>query len=100
MLANVDLTSTNTNFQIYQVPSGQTATVTIRFCNRTAGNVHVQLIFSSTNSPGNSNYAVYNAVIYPNDVYTEPGVVLNAGDYIFAQTDTLGVNTLVWGFSQ
>ena len=100
MLAHYDIQTTNTLEQVWQVPNGQTATVTIRFTNRTSGNVKIRLVCSDTNSPDNSYYLVYDQIIYPNDNYTEAGVVLESQDYIFVRSDTANVSVNVWGFSQ
>lgn len=100
MQAHQNITTTGTPIQVWQVPLNQTATVTIRLVNRTSGNVKIRLALSDSNSLDDSYWAQYDHIIYPNDSYTEAGVVLNSQDYIFVQTDTSGVTALVWGFSQ
>ena len=100
LLAHIDLNTEDSDIQVYVVPSGKKATATIRVVNRTNDNVKVRLAISDTNTLDDSFYITYNQTIYPGDTYTEAVVVLDEGQFIFAQTDTVGVNVVVWGFEQ
>ncbi len=100
ILAQLDLTSISTNMQVYQVSSGKKATVTIRVTNRSGSDVKIRLALSHTNSVAVQNYIVFDSIVYPGDVYTETAVVLDALDYVFAASDTSGVNVTVTGFEE
>jgi hypothetical protein len=100
ILAQLDLTTTNVNTQVYQIASGKNATVTIRFTNRSGGDVKIRLAVSHVNSVAVNNYIVFDHTLYPGDIYTETAMVLAGNDYIFAATDTLGVNVSVIGFEE
>ena len=100
ILAHVDLTTTGVLTQIYQGPSNKQTTATIRITNRTSSTVKVRLSITDTASPDDSYWLLYDQPIFPNDTYTEGVVVLATSQYIFAQTDTLGVNVVAWGFQQ
>lgn len=100
MIAHQLLNTTNTLIQIYQVPIGNQAAVNIRICNQNSTPIHFSLVVSDTASPDGSYYMTYGEIVYPNDIYTEAGVVLAAGDYIFVSTDTSGVSVVVTGYVQ
>jgi hypothetical protein len=100
MLAHLDLNTTGTLLQVYQVPNTQTATVNLRLANRNNTAVKVRITAGPSLTPDNSYFILFDQTIYPNDTYTEAGLVLNSQDYILVQTDTTGVSAVVWGFSQ
>ncbi len=99
-LAAVDITSLNTNTEIYAVPTGKTSTFSINMCNRNATDVAVHLAFTSGGVPADTDWIKFDDTIYANDAYKELGVVLGEGEKVYAKSDTANVNVVCWGFEE
>ena len=95
---STNITSTGTSIELYQVPTGKTASFSINFCNRTIGNVKVRLAFSITGTPASSDWVEYDVTILPKDTLQRLGIVLGSLMYVFVQSDTSGVSAQIWGF--
>lgn len=96
-LATADLGAT-TNTSVYTVPTGKTASFSVRICNRNASAVSVRLALADTGTPGADEYLDYNVSIPAHGVLDETGLVLDTGKIVVAYSDTANVNVVVVGY--
>lgn len=68
----------------------------VRFCNRNADNVAVQLAIGTGSSPANADYLDYNTSVYR--ALEDTGIVCSAGEKIWVQSDTANTSVRVFGF--
>ena len=92
-----DLSAT-TNTSVYTVPSGKTASISVRVCNRNASAVTVRLALAATGTPGAAEWIDYGASIPANGVLDETGIVLDEGKIVVAYASGTGVSVVVTGY--
>lgn len=102
-LAALDITSAATDTQLYQVPSGKTASFSVSIANRNSVStqpIKVRLALCSGTSIQNGDYVAYDVSVYPNEVYERSGLVLAAGQYLFVRSSATSVNAVVYGYEE
>ena len=102
-LAATQITTQNTNTQIYQVPVGKISSFTINITNADTSNATVRISLQAGTSVANGEYIEYDQVIYPNDCYTRSGVVLDSQKYLYVNVTgdaSPNVHVVVWGFEE
>jgi len=99
-LATLDISSANTDTQLYAVPSSKVASFTICMTNRTASNAKVRIAFTDTTSIGTDEYIAYDVTIMPYEVYERSGLVLTQGQYVYVRSTITGVNAVAWGYEE
>jgi hypothetical protein len=92
--------STNTWEQLYVVPNGYSATVTVNVCNQGANNAQVRLAVTSSTSVNPEDIVEFDVVVYPNESFQRGGIVLGSGQYIYVRSDQGSVSLNVWGFEE
>jgi len=68
----------------------------VRFCNRNADNVAVQLAIGTGSVPANTDYLDYNTSVYR--ALEDTGIICSAGEKIWVQSDTANTSVRVFGF--
>lgn len=68
----------------------------VRFCNRNADNVAVQLAIGTGSGPANGDYLDYNTPVYR--ALEDTGIVCSAGEKIWVRSDTANTSVRVFGF--
>lgn len=99
-LGTQNITSTNTNIQLYQVPSGQNASVTINVCNRGTSAAAIRIALTDSTTPDLSEWVDWDAVVQPNESYQRTGVVLSSGQYVYVRSDQANISVNVYGFEE
>jgi len=101
-LAGMDLTSANTDEQLYAVPSsGIVSTFAVSLANRNSGtSVHVRVALTNATSVANTDYICFDETIGPNEVYERSGLVLAYGQYCYVRSDTTGVTAVAYGYEE
>lgn len=97
-LAGIDITSPNTDTQLYAVPSAKTASVTVCMTNRTGATVKVRLALTSVTSVANTDYVAFDVSIPANETYERSGLVVTTGQYIYARANATGISAVVFGY--
>lgn len=95
---STNITSTNTDVQLYQVPSGKTASVSVNMCNKTSGKIVIAFSISASNTPGAADYLDWNVEVLPGETYQRLGLVLPEQVYVFARTTISGLACQLYGF--
>ncbi len=99
-LAKISITDPNTDTQIYQVPVGNIATVTLNVCNKTGSVIRIRVAVTDSTSIGSEEYLDYNIPIYPYESYQRSGIVLGSSQYLYVRGDAGGLSVNVWGFEE
>ena len=103
MLAAVNIGSINTDTAIYTVPSGKMACITANVTNRNASQaVKVRLYITNGASPaGDGSQAIeYDTSVDGATPLERAGIIMKAGQILYARTDTANVNVVVWGIEE
>jgi len=96
-LGNASLAAA-TNTAVYgPVGAGLVTTANIRFCNRNSSPVKVRLSIGS-NTPAAAEYIEYDVTVPANGIIEDSGIVIGAGEYVMAYSDTANVSVRVHGF--
>lgn len=85
---------------IYTVPTSRRATININCCNTGSTPAKVRLALSSDTTPADSEWIEWNAALDPSGVLERTGIVLAAGQALFAHSDTGAVTVNVWGIEE
>lgn len=101
MLGSSDLAA-NTDTNIYQCPSGQTAVVNVSICNRNSSPVNIRLMMSvgGQGSITNNEYLEYDYQLLANSAMERTGLIMSSLNYIVAHASTTGVSVIVYGIAQ
>jgi hypothetical protein len=95
-LGTADL-SANTNENVYQVPDGSYAVVTINVCNRGGNTAAIRIAVADTTTPGNAEYIEYDVQLAPKGVVERTGIVCDSNAYVIVRSDQANVNAVVYG---
>lgn len=80
---------------IYTVPASKTATVNVRFTNRNATAVKVRLAIGTGVAPVAADYIDYDVTLIL--ILEDTGLMLSAGEQIWAWSDTANVSVRAHG---
>jgi hypothetical protein len=98
ILSTVNISSPNTDVQVYQVPSGKILSFSLNVTNRTSGKVLISIAISENATPGLGDWIEFGAEVLPNDTLQRLGLVLPASFYVFVKSNTASVGAQIWGF--
>lgn len=82
---------------IYTVPALKIATVNVRFSNRNATAVKVRLAIGTGGAPTVADYIDYDVPMTANGILEDTGMVLSAGEKVWARSDTANVSIRAHG---
>ncbi len=99
VLGTSDL-SAATNTSVYTVPSAKTASFSVNFTNRNSVPVQVRLAVSSSGTPANADYLMYDVALNPNVSLERTGLVAEATKIVVAYSDTASVSVQVYGYEE
>lgn len=85
---------------IYTVPDEKTATVNVRFANRNADAVKVRLAIGVGAAPAAADYVTYDCSIPAGGILEDTGMVLSAGEKVWAYSDTANVTVRAHGMER
>jgi hypothetical protein len=85
---------------VYTVPTQRRATININCCNVGASSARVHLAVSADETPADAQWIEWDAALDPSGVLERTGIVLSAGQKVFARSDTGGVTVNVWGIEE
>ncbi|MCB1466651.1 MAG: hypothetical protein KDK08_05810 [Rhizobiaceae bacterium] len=103
MLAAVNIGSINTDTAIYTVPTGKQACISVNALNRNASQaVKVRLAITNGATPAGdgSQWIEFDATVDGATPLERAGIVMKAGQVLYARTDTTNVNVVVWGIEE
>lgn len=93
--------SANAYNSIYVVPSGKTANLNINICNRNTVGVLIRLaLTTASGTPGTADWIEYNTPLPAYGVLERTGILLSAGQYVIAWSNTTDVNVIVTGLEE
>lgn len=99
-LGGNDLAAT-TNTTVYTVPALKTASVTVRFCNRSSTAIAlVRLAIAAAASPTAAEWLEYDAVLAPNGILECTGLVIEAARLVVAYASVANVTVQVYGWEE
>ncbi len=99
-LAGLDLTTANTDQQLYACPGSKVACATVSLCNRNNSTSLVRLALCTTTSPATTDYLVFDQAIPANESLERAGIVLAAGQYLYVRTNQSGVSAVAFGYEE
>lgn len=99
-LAKVNISSINTDTQVYQVPTNHLASFTISVCNRGTSNAKIRIALTDSTSIGLDEYVDFDTIVYPKDSYQRTGLVLSSGQYVYIRSDQANISVNVYGFEE
>ena len=85
---------------VYTVPTQRRATINVNCCNTGATAARVRLAVSAGDTPADAQWIEWDAALDPSGVLERTGIVLSAGQRLFARSDTGAVNVAVWGIEE
>ena len=97
-LSGIDITSPNTDTQLYAVPPNKTSSVTVCLTNRTSSTIKIRLALTGVTSVANTDYIAFDCSIPANESYERSGLVLTAGQYIYTRANATGISAVVFGY--
>jgi hypothetical protein len=97
-LAHINLANTDSTL-VYTCPASKRAVLSVSMCNRNIGSVALYLALTA-NSVSNTDYLEYGAVCGGSGVLERSGLLLVAGDKLYAQTATSNVSVVVYGIEE
>ena len=89
----------NTPTNLYQVPVGKIATVTVSFCN-TGSTVALVGLRCPVTVGGLTTYLESKATVVPGTPLERSGIPVQAGRYVIVESDTANVCAIVMGFAE
>lgn len=89
----------NTPTNLYQVPVGKVATVTVSFCN-TGSTTALVTLRCPTTVNGLTTYLESKATVVPGTPLERSGIPVQAGRYVIAESDAANVCAVVMGFTE
>lgn len=95
-LGSADLVAA-TDTLLYTVPALKVATANIRFANRNAIPVKVRLAIGTGAAPTATDYLSYDQSLPANGIVEDTGIVLTAGEKVWARSDTANVSVRAHG---
>jgi hypothetical protein len=98
-LGAADLAAT-TNTTLYTAPDGKYAVVTVSLTCRNATGAIVRLALSSTASPGNAEWLVYDRALSASGTLRDSGIVVGAGQYLVAYSSAASVSAVAFGIEE
>lgn len=99
-LAKENISSINTDIQVYQVPSSHVASFTISICNRGSSNAKIRIALTDAASIDLEEYVDFDTVVYPKETYQRSGVVLSSGQYVYVRSDQANISVNIYGFEE
>lgn len=85
---------------VYTVPTQRRATINVNCCNTGATTARVRLAVSADATPADAQWIEWDAALDPSGVLERTGIVLSAGQKLFARSDTGSVTVNVWGVEE
>ena len=89
----------NADTDLYTCPTGQNATATVAFCNRSATPVAVRLAIRNS-VIGDADYLEYGTTIPANGILERNQIALSAGEIITVRANAAGVSVRAHGFEE
>lgn len=90
-----DITTANTYYTPYQVPTNNFAVVSISIANRSSSNVaSIRIALTATaapTAPADSEFLEYDSQILANGVLERTGIVMEAGKYLSVRASGTGL---------
>lgn len=99
-IATTLISTTGTNIQIYQVPSGKTATITINCCNQGASTAKLRMAIADSTTVALSEWIEFDLTLLPKESFQRSGVVMTGGQYLYIRSDQPDISVNVWGFDE
>lgn len=91
----------NTNVTVYTVPSNVVfSTATVVICNRSSSAVTVKMAVSTTDTPNNTDYVMYNVSIDPGQTLEQSCTVLSAGEKVVVNSSSADISIRVYGMEK
>lgn len=87
-----------TNTTVYTVPAGKVATFSVNFCNRAIQSAWVRLAISTSTSPANGEWILYDVLINQYGTFERTGLMASAGKVIVCYADTANISVNVYGY--
>lgn len=99
ILAKVSPAAANAEETIYTVPAAKQALCSVRFCNKTAAPITVDLgvMDSGESTTGVGGFLEYGATLLPNGILENTGLLLAAGDSLRISASSVNVACVVFG---
>ena len=100
LLATHDLAAA-TQTLLYEVPAGKRAAISVNLCART-GAPTVRLALTTGAPPEAANWIEYDTALSAGSggVLGRSGIVLGAGQQVYARASAAGVSAAVWGIEE
>ena len=87
-----------TNTSVYTVPTGKLATVNISFCNRAIVSAWIRMAVSTSTSPANGEWSLYDVMVGQNGTFEKTALVMSAGKQLICYADTANISVNVYGY--
>jgi hypothetical protein len=89
-----------TNTTLYTVPANKLATVSINICNRASTSASVRIAISTTGTPADTDWIIYDSVIQGNGSLERTGLVLDAAELVVVYSSSTGVTAMAYGYEE
>lgn len=85
---------------LYTVPASTITTANVRFANRNNVPTEIRLAIGTGGSPAGTDYVTYGQTLPQNGIIEDMGLVLSAGEKIWAYATIAGVSVRVHGHEE
>jgi len=85
---------------LYTAPTGRSATINLSACNTGQVEARVRVAVGTGETPPDSGWIEYDAVLSPSDVLERTAIALSAGQKVFVRVSTADVCFNVWGIEE
>lgn len=91
----------NTNVTVYTAPAGIVfSTATVVICNRSTTAVTVKMAVSTTDTPADTDYVMFNVTIDPGQTLEQSCTVMSAGEKVVVNSSSADVSIRVYGMEK
>lgn len=87
-----------TNTSVYTVPAGSVGTFSVNFCNRAIQSAWVRLAISTSTSPANGEWLLYDVLVNQYGTLERTGLVASAGKQIICYASNSNISVNVYGY--
>jgi hypothetical protein len=92
----------NNDTTLYQVPAGRKATVSVRFCNRSATDTTVRLahVDGAIGALVTDDYMIYDASLPGNGFISDERITISAGHSLIVRAGSANVSAVCFGVEE
>ena len=86
------------NTSVYTVPAGKVGTFGVNFCNRGIQSAWVRLAISTSTSPADGEWIMYDVLVNQYGTLERTGLVASAGKQVICYASNANISVNIYGY--